>query len=135
MKTAIFIPKSCTQWVDEAGKTHEPLFKGNVEIKVPDFFERNKFKALLMSAVTTSGETDVSTIKSASNKVDVQRMMDKVAELVRESIPFYKKVDLQNITSGESHSSFESLSCDKDADSIVQEIAQEIANGFTISKN
>jgi glycyl-tRNA synthetase beta subunit len=135
MKTVKFVPKLCTDWTDDDGVVHAAKFKGFITLRVPNFFERQKIKTILMSAVTSGGETDIDSIKEASKKVDVIELMKKMASVVEESVPFYTSVDLENIKSGAVHKSFDDLSCDSDAESILQEVAQEIANGFSLSKN
>lgn len=135
MKTTTFNPKSCAQWTDDDGVTHEPTFRGNVELKIPNFFERSKLKVLLMTAVSGEGDTDVEALKEGKGKVNVVRLMEKMASLVEASVPFYQRVELVNLKTNVTHNSFESLSCDSSADGILQEIAQELANGFSISKN
>ena len=135
MKTTTFVPKACRQWSDDSGTSHEPTFSGSVELKIPNFFERQKLKTMLMTAISSDGETDIEAMKEGKGKVNVVRLMEQMSSLVEASVPFYQKVELKNLKTGAAHDSFESLSCDSEADSVLQEVAQELANGFSVSKN
>lgn len=135
MKTTNFTPKACRQMTDDEGKVTEPTFSGSIELKVPTFFERQKLKTMLIIAVSNDSGTDLESLKSGGGKVNVAKIMEQMGELVRESVPFYQKVEIKNLRTGEDHKCFDDLSCDPDADAMVQEIAQEIAGGLGVSKN
>lgn len=143
MKSVKFIPKYVTGWTDkvkdESGKEIEikraPTYKGCVTLKVPNYFERQKLKNILVGAISRDGETDIDTLKMNSKKVNVANALEKVAMLVEQSVPFYEAVELENIETGVILKSFEELSCDADAEGILQEVAQELATGLKLSKN
>lgn len=136
MKTVVFIPKACVETKDETGKVLSPAsFSGCVHLKIPNFFERQKLKTLLLVAVAADGETDLETVKSGKSKVNIVKMMEQMSELVKESVGFYQKVEMKNLKTGADLNSFDDLSCDPDADGVIQEIAQELAGGLAVSKN
>ena len=143
MKSVKFIPKYVTGYTekvkDETGNETEvkraPTYKGCVMLKVPNYFERQKLKNILVGAVSSGGETDMDTLKMSAKKVNVANALEKVAMLVEQSVPFYESVELENIETGVVHKSFEELSCDADAEGILQEVAQELATGLKLSKN
>lgn len=135
MKTTNFIPKACLESKDGEGVVIPPTFSGSIDLKIPTFFERQKLKTMLIVAVSTEGGTDLAALKAGTGKVNVVKMMEQMGELVRESVPFYQKVEIKNLRTGEEHKSFDDLSCDPDADALIQEVAQEIAGGLGVSKN
>ena len=135
MKTVKFIPKLCTKWTDDSGLVHEPKFKGCVTLKIPNFFERQELKNILMDAVLKDGETDIEAIKSDHKNVNVKELLKKMAVLVEKSVPFYQAVEIESVETGVFYKSFDDMSCDRDCEAIIQEVAQELANGFTLSKN
>lgn len=135
MKTTIFVPKACREWKDDQEVVHQPTFSGQVELKIPNFFERQKLKTLLLVAVAQDGEADLETVKSGKGRVNIVKMMEQMGELVKESVAFYQKVELKNLKTGAELKSFDDLSCDPDADALLQEVAQELAGGLAVSKN
>lgn len=131
MKTVKFVPSACAQ--SEAND--QQTFRGCVTLKVPNYFERQKFRGLLLGAISMGGETDIETLKESASKADLGSVMQKMAAIVEMSVPFYQAVELENIKTGVFHKTFEDLSLDADAESILTEVAQELAGGLTLSKN
>lgn len=124
MKTVNFIPKACLELEGIA-----PEFSGSIELRVPNYTERNMLKRLMMKAFIKDGElnTDIA-------KADVIALMEKTAELVEESKNFYVSVNIKHV-SGAEFKSFEDLGYDPKCESILQECAQELANGISLGKN
>jgi len=135
MKTSKFIPSVCKETVKEDGEKLPAKFKGCIVLKVPNYFERQKFQAILMESITADGETDVNTIKEDLKKTGIVSLMQRMEKMVRESEPFYQSVELENVETGVFHKSFEDLTYDKDAEVILQEVSNELASGFALSKN
>src|SRR5574343_486801 len=100
MKTTIFVSKFCKEWEDDSGAKQPARFRGQITLKVPNFFERQKLKTLLMEAVTSNGETDIEAIKGSGAKINVLDLMRRMATLVQESIPFYQGVEMENVRTG-----------------------------------
>jgi hypothetical protein len=135
MKTVKFIPKACLESTDEAGVVTHAMFKGCITLKVPNYFERQKMKSILIGAISKGGETDVETLKDSAKKADLAGVMQKMAAIVEMSVPFYQSVEMENIKTGVFHKTFDELSLDADADEVLIEVAQELAGGLTLSKN
>lgn len=139
MKTIKFTPKAVSGFTAEVeGKEEKvaPTFSGHIMLRVPDYFERQELKALMISLVSKDGETDMETLKGASrSKMNVGAVMSGMAKLVRASVPFYEAVELRSLSTGEELKSFEDLSIDREAEGILQEVAQELASGLSLSKN
>jgi hypothetical protein len=135
MKTVKFIPKACIESTDDAGVVTHATFKGCITLKVPNYFERQKLRSVLMGAISRGGETDVEALKDSAKNADLASVMQKMAAIVEMSVPFYQAVELENIKTGVFHKTFEELSLDADADAILIEVAQELAGGLTLSKN
>jgi hypothetical protein len=135
MKTCVFTPKAVSGWTDDDGTKHEPTFSGTIELKIPDYFERQALKEILLRVVGADGESDIESLKDAKRKINVSVVMKKMADLVKFSVPFYQKVELKNLKTGAVHSSFEDISMDPDAEEMLQEVSQELAKGLSPSKN
>lgn len=135
MKTIKFIPKVVTGYTVE-GATVAPTFSGHIELRVPNYFERQQLKALMVNAVVQGGESDIESIKGAtSKKVDVLAMIKSMVAMVEASMPFYVSVEMKKLSNGAEYKSFDDLSFDPEAEGILQEAAQELANGLQLSKN
>lgn len=135
MKTAKFTPKLCSEQVDKKGVTHPPLFSGHITLKVPNFYERQNLKAILMGAFVIDGQTDLEDMKVDTKNIKLPELMEKMGKLVSLSEPFYQEVELEHLVTGVKFKSFEDLNYEKDAEGILQEVAQELSNGFNLSKN
>lgn len=138
MKTVVYVPAACkesTVEVDGAKVVVPATFSGSITLKVPTFFDRQKLKSMLVDVVAKDGEADIEALRTGKGRVNVLRLLDKIADLVRESIPFYQSVDLTNLKTGAKYSSFDDLSVDAEADEILQDVAKELAGGLSLSKN
>lgn len=139
MKTIKFTPKAVSGFTAEVdGKEEQvmPTFSGHIMLRVPDYFERQELKGLMISLVSKDGETDMETLKGVSkSKMNVGAVMSGMAKLVKASVPFYEGVELVKLSTGEALKSFEDLSMEKEAEGILQEVAQELASGLSLSKN
>ncbi len=124
MKTVTYIPKACVELEGVA-----PEFSGSIELRVPNYTERNMLKRLLMKAFIKDGELNID-----AGKTDVMALMERTAELVEESKKFYISVDIKHV-SGSEFKSFEDLGYEPKCESILQECAQELANGISLGKN
>lgn len=139
MKTIQFTPKAVTGFTVEhegAEVKVPPTFSGHIVLKLPDYFERQELKSLMVSLIAKDGEADIETLKGASKlKMNVASVVAGFAKLVRASVPFYQEVALKNLATGAEHKCFEDLSMDPAAEGILQEVAQELASGLSLSKN
>lgn len=137
IKTAKYLPRAVTGFKDEeSGLDVPPTFSGHIILRVPNYFERQELKAMLLEAVTGSGETDIESIQSlGKGKVNVLELMRRMSLLVQKSSDFYSEVALKNLTTGVEYASFDELSYDADAEGILKEVAQALSNGLPIGKN
>ena len=140
MKTLKFATKAVTGYDAEVeGKNIkiEPTFSGHIELKIPNFFERQELKSLLVGVVAKDGEADLEALQKGkmSGKVNVGAVVRGMADLVKASVPFYQAVALKHLASGKEYASFEDLSYEPAAEGILQEVAQELASGLAPSKN
>lgn len=138
MRTVKFLPKAVTGF-DVEGEGGQkisipPRYSGHIILKAPTFFERQELKGLLLEVVAKDGEADLEAIRS-KKEVNVSAVVKGMAAIVKASVPFYQEVALKNLSTGEELKSFDDLSYDPDAESILQEVAQELASGLSISKN
>lgn len=137
IKTAKYLPQAVTGYKDADTQIDiPPTFSGHIMLRVPNYFERQELKAMLLEAVAGNGETDIESIQSlGKGKVNVLALMRRMAALVEKSAQFYTEVKLVKIETGIEYNSFEDLSYDSDAEGILKEVAQALSNGLPIGKN
>jgi hypothetical protein len=136
MKTVVYTPKAVSGFTTDEGLSIPPSFSGQITLRVPTFFERQTFKALLVGVVAQNGEADLATIRDAGKqKLNIANIVESMSKLVEASVPFYQAVELRKLSDGSELKSFDDLSMDPDAEGILQEVAQTLASGLSLSKN
>lgn len=137
MNTVKFLPKVVTGEEHPDGTAQTPTFSGHIMLKVPDFFERQALKSLVIGIIARNGEADLESLQDAASsksKINVADALGRMAELVRASVPFYQEIALVRLSDGQAFKSFDDLSCDASCEEILQEVAKELAGGLKLGK-
>jgi hypothetical protein len=115
MKTIDYVPKMC--------KEPNAEVTGKVVLKVPSLPQRYQYIESAGFNVNEEGEIDLQVTK-----------LGPLAKMIELSAPHYVSIDLKK-KDGTAITSFDDLITDTDCDSITNEIAGMMINGFKPSKN
>jgi len=124
MKSFEFVPTACRDTeATENSPARSAEFRGSVTLKRPTFDDRFAFAEEAGIEIDKKGE--VSEHKSP---------IPMIRKMVRFSKPFYEKVELEKIATGEKYTSVDELDVDPDCTNILIEVAGILFQG-KISKN
>lgn len=115
MASVKFVPSVC--------KGDSPSFEGFVTLRMPNFDEKYGFIEDLDLELNDDG-----TVQNVGGKAG----LSMIRRAVKSSKTFYQHVELKHTASGVEYKTFDDLSCDDKAHSILIEIATAIMGGLSM---